>query len=344
MKIIFTALILILVGFAVKAQTMPEAFLGMLPVPPGNVCSEGEEDAKSAFIQEIGEVHEKLQEEISRRKDEIEAKMEANEGKMMQNAMARTGVSPELMQQMKALEKQSKGASGDQKKAYEAQKKAMADQMMQENMNISMGEIDNLKKMDKAGQTAWATAYATEKKAEVMADPQAVQKKTAADMKNYQLVTKQRQLADSLNAQQTKYMKQFEELENDKNALALVTQIDELEEKLNEEYKKENRPNDDVIKSLTNRIRDLQINYCNLQSPKYLEILSRYKTFMQASLMSYYRLEKLTNQVTASQTGVEMNAKPGLMGLENVKAYLSRLSNVYQYNQIRSKYVYIGIE
>jgi len=323
---------------------MPEAFLGLLPVPPGNVCSDGGDDAKSAFIQKIGEVRDQLQEEISRRKDEIEAKMKSSEGKMMQNTMARTGVSPELMQKMMALEKQSKGASGDQKKAYEAQKKAMADQMIQQSMNISMGEIENLKKMDKAGKTAWAEAYATEKKAEVMADPKAYQQKAAADMKDYQLVLKQKQLADSLGAQSTKYMKQFQDLDTDKNALALQAQIDELEKKLNLEYEKQNRPNDDVIKSLTNRIRDLQINYCNLQSPKYLEILSRYKTFMQASIIPYYRLEKLTYQVTASQTGVDMNAEPGLMGLQQVESFLRQLSDIYKYNQVTPKYVYIGIE
>jgi len=342
-KTIAIFLLIFSVNF-VKAQTTPEAFLGMLPSPPGSVCSEGKDDAKSAFIQKIGEVRDQLQEEISRRKDEIEAKMKLSEDKMKQNAMARTGVSPELMQQMMALEKQNKGATGDQKKAYEAQKKAMADQMIQQSMNISMGEIENLKKMDKAGQTAWATAYATEKKAEVMADPQAVQQKTAADMKNYQLLTKQRQLTDSLNAQSTKYMIQFQELDNDKNALALQTQIEDLEKNLTIEYEKQNRPNDDAIKSLTNRIRDLQINYCNLQSPKYLEILSRYKTFMQASIMPYYRLEKLTNQVTASQTGVEMNAEPGLMGLQQVESFLRQLSDIYKYNHITPKYVYIGIE
>ena len=344
MKATLSAFLLILSITFTNAQTMPEAFIGLLPSPPGNLCSEGEDDAKSAFIQKIGEVHDQLQEEISRRKDEIEAKMKVNEDKMKQNAMARTGVSPELMQQMMALEKQGKGATGDQKKANDAQKKAMADQMIQQSMNISMGEIEHLKKMDKTGKTAWAEAYATEKKAEVMADPKAYQQKAAADMKDYQLVQKQKQLADSLGAQSTKYMKQFQDLDTDKNAQALQTQIDELEEKLNEEYKKENRPNDDVIKSLTNRIRDLQINYCNLQSPKYLEILSRYKSFTQASLTSYYRLERLTNQVTATQTGVEMDMQPGLMGLQQVGAYLDRLSDVYKYNQIRAKYLYIGIE
>lgn len=344
MKTIFTVFILILVGFVAKSQTMPEAFIGMLPNPPGDVCSEGENDAKSAFIQKIGEIDTKLGEEISRRKDEIDAKMKVNEDKMKQNAMARTGVSPELVQQMMALEKANKGATGDQVKAYKEQKKALADQMIQQSSNISMGEIENLKKMDKAGKTAWAEAYATEKKAEVMADPQAYQQKAAADMKNYKLAEKQRQLADSLGAQLMKYMKQIEDLDKDQTAQAMLTQIDEMEAKLNEEYKKEIRPNDNEIKSLMNSIRNLQISYCNLQSPKYLSILSRYKTFVQASLTPYYRLEKLTNQVTATQTGVDLSTQPGMMGLQAISSYINRLSDVYRYNHINPAYVYIGAE
>ena len=248
------------------------------------------------------------------------------------------------MQQMMALEKQNKGASGNQKKAYEEQKKAMADQMIQQSMNISMEEIEALKKMDKAGQTAWATGYATEKKAEVMSDPQAYQQKAAAGMKDFKLLQKQKQLADSLGAQLMKYMKQFEDLDKDQAAQAMQKQIDELEKKLNEEYEKNNRPNDNTIKSLSNEIRNHQISYCNMQSPRYLNILSKYKSFTEASITPYYRLEKLTYQVNASQTGVEIDIQPGLMGLEQVKAYLKRLSDAYHYNHISSKYLYIGAE
>ena len=344
MKTTFIVSLLLFVCIFTNAQTMPEAFISLLPNPPGGLCAEGENDAKSAFIQQIGEVSNQLQEEISRRKDEIDNNVDRNKSKMQQNAIAKTGVSPQLMQQMMALEEKSKGATGDQAKAYKAQKKALADQMIQQSMNISMGEIENLKKMDKAGKTAWAEAYATEKKAEVMADPKAYQQKTAADMKDFKLVQKQKELADSLGAQVVKYMKQFEDLDNDQSALALQTQIKELEAKLNEEYKKDNRPNDNAIKSLSNSIRNAQISYCNMQSPKYLEILSRYKTFIQASLTPYYRLEKLTNQVNASQTGVELSKEPGMMGLQAINSYLSKLSEVYRYSHINPQYVYIGAE
>lgn len=344
MKKKFMVFLLILSVNFLKAQRMPEAFLGMLPEPPGNVCSEGDDSGRSAFVKRIGEVDEKLQDEISRRREEIEAKMDANEDKMGQNALARTGVSPELAQKMMALQQKRKGASDEQQKEIDRQMKAMTDQMMQESMNISMGEVENLKSMGKEGKQAWAEAYATEKKAEVMADPQAYQQKAATGMRDYQLVAKRKLLADSIGAQNMKYIKQFQELDNDKGAQALVAQIDQLQAKLKEQYELANRPNDNEIKRLTNSIRDAQISYCNMQSPKYISILSRYKTFLQTSLTPYYRLEKLTNQVTAMQTGVEIDMEPGLMGLEQIKAYLGKLSDVYRYNHISPAYGYIGAE
>jgi hypothetical protein len=344
MKTILTGLIVIIIGFSANSQTMPEAFISMLPNPPGSVCTEGENDARSAFMQKIGEVSNKLQEEISSRKKEIDNMMAQNKGKMQQNAMAKSGVSPELMQQMMALEKASKGATGDQAKAYKEQKKALADQMMQQSMNISMAEVENLKNMDKEGKKAWAEAYSTEKKAEVMADPEAYKQKNAAAWKDHDLAEKQKLLADSLGAQVVKFGKQMQDLDNDKDALALQTQITEMEAKLNEEYKKENRQNDNAIKNLMNSIRNLQISYCNLQSPRYLDIIARYKSFTQASLTPYYQLEKLTNQVNAMQTGVNINTEPGMMGLQAIKSYLGCLSDAYRYNHISPKYVYIGAE
>jgi len=336
-------LVLIISVNFVYAQTMPEAFLGNLPSPPGGICNEGNDEAKSTFLEKVSEIQNQLQEEISRRNEKIDKHVEANEDKMAQNAMARTGVSPQLMQQMMAIEKASKGATGDQKKAYDAQKKALAGQMMEQSTNISMGEIENLKKMDKAGKTAWAEAYATEKKAEVMADPKAYQDKAASMKKDLELVQKQQHLADSLGGKQMKYMKQFEDLDQDKVALEIQTQIAQLESELNELYKKE-EVKDSEVRAKVNAIRIYEINYCNMQTPKYLSILSGYKSFVLSSLHAYNRLEKLTNQVNSKQAGIDINMEPGHMGLEQVRAYLQKLSSVYKYSDIRPEAVYIGAE
>lgn len=325
------------------AQTMPEAFLGKLPSPPGSVCATGENSGKSEFVEQVGKVDQELDEEISKRRKKVEQKFEANEDKIKQNALARTGVSPQLMQQMMALEKASKGATGEQAKAYKEQKKALAGQMMEQSANISMGEIENLKTMDKAGKTAWAEAYATEKKAEVMADPKAYQDQNAKMMKDVKLVQKQQQLADSLGAKLMKFMKQFEELDKSKDAIDIQTKIAMLESELNDLYK-QSTVNDSEVRGKLNAIRNLEIIYCNMQSPKYQAILADYKNFLVASIRPYYRLEKLTNQVNAAQTGVEVNIEPGLMGLEQIRAYLGKLGGVYKYSNIRPEAVYIGAE
>ena len=91
-SIIGVFLLMLFVTFS-KAQTMPEAFLNLLPHPPQNVCSENR-NGESEFLNTITEVSAQLNDEIDRRKEETEKKMEGNKDKMMQNAMARTGVSP----------------------------------------------------------------------------------------------------------------------------------------------------------------------------------------------------------------------------------------------------------
>lgn len=329
-----------------KAQIMPESFFGMLPDPPGGICNptEGDDPAKTAFISKIAEIDRRLTDEILKRRENMEEKIDRNEDKMKQNALARTGVSPELMQQMMALEKQSKGATGDQAKAYKEQKKALASQMMEQSMNMSMGEIENLKKMDKEGKKAWGEAYATEKKAEVMADPKAYQDKNEALMKDVKLVQNQQHLADSLGSQSTKYMQQFAELDSSRQAQDLLTQIEQEEVILNEMYKEGSGSNNQAITSQLNKIRNMEINYCNMQTPKYLAILSNYKVFLHSSLDDYYRLEKMTYQITARQTGVDIQPEPGLMGLEQIKSYLQKLSSVYKYRQIRPAASYIGAQ
>jgi hypothetical protein len=346
MKISVTCIILFFFCRIAFAQQMPESFFGMLPDPPGGICNppEGDDPARKAFINKIGEIDHQLTAEILKRRKNIEKTMDGNKDQMMQNAMARTGVSPELMQQMMALEKQSKGATGNQAKAYKEQKKALAGQMMEQSMNMSMGEIENLKNLDKEGKKVWAEAYATEKKAEVMADPKAYQDKNAKLMKDVKLVQKQTNLADSLGSQATKFMRQFAELDSSRQSQDLLTQIKQEEEVLNEMNKEGSGANNNAMMSQSNKIRNLEMAYCSMQTPRYIAILSNYKVFLNSSIRHYYRLEKMTNQVTAQQTGIDFQPDPGLMGLEQVKAYLQKLSSVYQYSRIRPVAKYVGAE
>jgi hypothetical protein len=319
----------------VDAQVRPEAYLSKLPSAPGDICSE-EPKGKEEFISKVNEISEQLTAELDRRREKIDAKVEANSTKMQANAMKQTGVSPELLQQMMALEKQSKGATGAQEKAYKEQKKALADQMMQQSMNISMGEVENLKKMDKAGQKAWATAYASEKNAEVMADPQKVKDENAKNMEKYKLQARQKQLSDSLGAAQNKYMVKFREIDESEDGSKLLAKIEGIRNEISRLYaeasKRETTPNQNKLEALRGEMVAAKISYCNLQTPRYIKVLAEYKSFVQSSMSAYYRLEKLSSQVSESQTGVDISPEPGEFGLGQVSGYIKFLNDVYKYN------------
>jgi hypothetical protein len=329
-----------------NAQVRPEAYIGKLPSVPQNVCSEDNTEAKDEFIAKLNEVSESLQVELDRRSENNDADSDANEQKMLSNAVKKTGVSPELIQQLMALEQANKGATGDQLKAYEAKKKAIADQMIQQKMNISMGEIDNLKKTSAAGQKAWATGYATEMQAEVDADPQKYKDQNAKEMQKFNLQKKQKQLKDSLNAQQNKYMNKFKEVDNDETGQKLLEKINSVRAKISELYteasKRETSPDQDQLAALKSEMVKAKKSYCALLTPKYLDALASYKSFSLSSLSALDRLEKITNQVYESQNGVKFNTEPGGFGLGQVSSYIQKLRDAYKYNLYGSEDWMIG--
>lgn len=313
-----------------NAQVRPEAFLGLLPHPPKNVCSE-DRAGETEFMNTISEVSIQLNEEIDRRKEEAEESHKPNEDKMLQNVMARTGVSPEMMKKLMAQEQKNEGEIDNEQNEDETDE--MVDQVLQESHNVSKKDLENLDKLNEAGQKAWATAYATEKKAEVMAEPEKYQQQNAKGMKDFQLLTQQKQLNDSLLAQQQKFMKQFQNIENDKSGMEILVCIKKTEADLQKLYK---QPDQDFarIKALKQTLRNDEKSYCILLSPKYSDVLTNYQTFTKASILPYLRLEKLTYNVMASKTGINLKFEPGLLGLQQIKEYLIRLSNAYKYNRM----------
>lgn len=336
MKTFFSALIILSLCMSVNAQVRPEAFIGMLPSVPGNVCSEDNSQEKDKFIARLDEISVKLQNELDRRRENNDADSDANKQKMMDQAVKQTGISPELVQQLMALEQQSEGATGDQKIAYEKKKRAIADQMLQQSKNMSLGELDNLKNTDEAGQKAWSTGYAAESQAEVAADPQKYKDQNAKEMQKYNLVKKQKQLKDSIDAQQNKYLKKFAEVDKDENGVKLLAQIEQARTKISDLYaeasKRETSPDQDQLATIKSDMVKAKKSYCALLTPKYIDALAGYKSYSLSSLDALYRLEKLTNEVYEAQNGVKLSTEPGGFGLAQVSSYLDKLQDAYKYN------------
>jgi hypothetical protein len=105
---------------------------------------------------------------------------------------------------MQAMAQASKDTDKAQK---EKMRQEMADQMLQQSINISMEEVNQLKQMDTNARKAWATAYATEKKAGVMADPEGAHKQLEEKQNLNELMMQRQKLSDSLSACQDRFFK-----------------------------------------------------------------------------------------------------------------------------------------
>lgn len=101
-------------------------------------------------------------------------------------------------------------------------KKALANQMVMKQTNMSMEEIQNMSKMSEAGKKAYAEAYATEAMANAQADP----KKYAPDEKARSLVNlsnEQQTLNQKITGGMKKTENMYAAIENDPEGKLCVT-------------------------------------------------------------------------------------------------------------------------
>ena len=201
--------------------------------------------------------------------------------------------------------------------------------MMQNSMKISLGEVENLKKMGKEGQEAWAQAYSTEIMADAQANPEKYQDQQLQAKNMVELTTLQKHLLDSLGAVESKFGKQFEEIFNSSEAVAMRDEIDRLEVRRNTMF---GNSSDEQIEELSNQIRDKKRAYCNKCTPAHLAVIQRYIDHTKTSLPAYYRLEKIETALIKAQTGVDIKMKRGHLALGKVESVDGILSRSFDYN------------
>jgi hypothetical protein len=57
----------------------------------------------------------------------------------------------------------------------------------------------------------------------------------------------------------------------------------------------------------------------------------RPEAFTRKSLPAYYRLERISNDLSNAQNGVTISDEPGAMGISTISGYLSYLSGIFKY-------------
>ncbi len=302
------------------AQPLTQQYLAKIPSLPKDTCNITKSNIE-AYVQKIKVLIDELDRQINTLNSSVDNTMENNEEIAKQNAMKQMqqqyGLSQEQMKQMQ---------SG---KMSAAEKQALANQVLQQQTNMSMGEVQNLSKMSEAGKKAYMEAYGTE----MMATRQTAQnQQNAANAKNLnQLIAEQQALNAKVNETSMKISNLYSSIENDPELLKSYQNIEKWHSKLMSMSgvdAGQGRQMDSLGVLITNE----QIKICNKFTPRLRSAIQQHYPLMTASIPDAYRLAQVTAELTKSQSGVIVPPESFESGtLSLVKNYLEALSEAYKY-------------
>ena len=308
-------MLFILFSTTLNAQFLtPELVINTMPVIPFGTFKP---EIREPFLKNVFKQKTELEEEITYRKNitkENTKNIDDQAGKKMMEQMGYS-VSPGDIQKMKNASKE--------------QKIAMAQKMMQQNMNMSIDEAQKVSKMSKEGQKAWAEGMSTEMMAEAQSNPDKNKALQKNNMNMYEMVQEQSQLAQKIQGSNQKLSERLDEFNKLKEKTKLeyeasLKRIDkEMENKINSSL------GDDYYETLKKQKETLYANYCGYLTPKYKDILSDQLTTLISLGDDYNRLDVLTNEITIATTGNKKKiCEPGITYLEALLAYVFLLEDI----------------
>jgi hypothetical protein len=297
-------------------------FYNRLPGLPGAVCV-ADTTSRGIFTRQLSNVSKPLNELILKKKKEIQKEADNLKPEMEKKIAKDSGLSDADIQKLK------------NKKVSKEEKKKIAEKMLQNKANISMEEIERLKKMSKEGKEAWAEAYSTE----VMANMQSgdsvktveqikIEKELEKNSTLNELVKEQKLILDRIHAVDKKYANKMEELRKEDSFQTVI-----LEEKLKPLREQlANYPTGDQQKSIYQEMAEHYLTYCNKLSPMNINMIADAKNSLAPLLPEYDRLEELNTEINKIMFGAKdgLNS-PGLMQLGAVKSLIDIMGGAYSY-------------
>jgi hypothetical protein len=265
------------------------------------------------------------------RKDNLEARIEQVKPNVEKNIAQEYGLSNTDLQKLK------------NKKLSKEEKKKIADQMMQNKANISMAEIEQLKKMKKEGNKEgiqnWADAYSTQKMAEMTSGdstktPEQIEmeKNLTKNKKLNDLMLEQKDLVDRIDAVNKRYTNKM--IEFNKEDSIQTAKLDRMIKPL-EKMLTEDNLSGDQRRGIEIEIATHRLNYCNKISPMYMDIIRDIRYSSEPLLPVYDRLEVVNAELNAATLGLnEWPTDPGLMQLEAVKGLAHTIASIFKYTII----------
>ena len=310
----------------VFGQSNAEGFLAAAPTI-SNPCPMSNKQADE-YRSQIGDLAQLLRDLIDKREaesDEIAERGDVNVGVLKQQ-----GLKNEDAEKIRS-----------EKDMSDAERDALADKAIKQKMNMSMEDLNKVVAMNDKGQENWAKGEKNEAMANVPADPKKNQNKQLKSKSIYELALEENKLSKKLTEAGEKYGDMFIELDEDAAEAKEV-----LEPKLDKLYDEmpglggavgedpNIESNAAKHKAICEEIDALNDNYCMQFTPRYVDILDKYRAYLTSALPDYYRLEEVSNQHTKALSGIKYNiTTTGTVPLKAVDLYMGRLSDVFKYRK-----------
>jgi hypothetical protein len=323
MKKLTLFLISLSIASMTSAQTVFDSYMKRVPALPRDTCNITKAGMES-FVQQCSILGEELSnyiQEIERKSDDY---AEANRGTMEQNAMNK-------VQQQYGMSEADINKLKNSKSMTDAEKKALANQMVMQQTNMSMEEIQKMSKMSEAGKKAYAEAYGTE----AMANAQANPKKYAPDenARNlFNLTNEQQTLNQKITGSMKNTENMYAEIANDPEGKIMRDNMEKWHEKLTMMMGEVTASEEKIMDKLSDQIKNEEIKYCDKFTPKYRAVLKQELATLKSSIPECNRLDQVTQELFKLQTGVDpLPEGMELTSLGLLSAYLGHLQNAYKY-------------
>jgi|WetSurMetagenome_2_1015567.scaffolds.fasta_scaffold04185_5 hypothetical protein len=305
-----------------SAQTKTNEYLKKIPAIPKDSCNVTKANAE-AFESQVGDLIEQLNADIDKLTELQEKTMEDNqataEKTMMNKVSQQTGLSQADLEKLK-----------NKKDMTPADKKALANQIMQQQTNMSMDDVDKLSKMSDAGKKAYAEAYATEAMATAQTDPNQKAKSENA-MNMYELAQAQQSINNKTSLITRQEADLYAPINSDPERQKMLDRMDAWHNKIMSmtgiDYGQGKQ-----MDSLGLLIEKEQIKYCNTYTPKYRAGIRQHYRMLKASIPDFQSFGKINAEMTKAQTGIDTPQECLEIGpLSTILQYLQALKGIYAY-------------
>ncbi len=305
------------------AQTRTQEYMKKIPALPKDSCNVTRASAEN-FTAQVAALRDQLVSEIEQIRESVDSHMESNADVAQENVMKQ-------MSQMYGMSQADLEKMKNAKNMSDADKQALANKMMTQQANMTMDEAKNLAKMSEAGRQAYTEAYATEAMATANTDPnQAARNDYARNLYNNNVA--QQAAYSKINEINNRIVALYAPVTNDPERQKMLDRISAWNSKLTSMMGIVSDGEARIMDSLSLRIQNEQIAYCNKYTPQYRTALRKHLQIVKASMPEYIKFGEISAATTKSQTGIDMPAEgKELASIEAIADYLRALEGAYKY-------------